>query len=177
MANPLPFPMPFQEQTYWCWSAVSKGTIDFYTQGNNPFTQCSIATSLLHQDCCNGAAAQCNVTQELQDALSAVGRFSGNIEYYSSVGPFDQAKQTISTEIGGGRPLGAQITWRDGTKHFVTVCGYDFSDPDRCVLSVLNPECDSIPCPGAPPMDSVGLEEFFSNYKGQGGCTALYLTI
>jgi hypothetical protein len=174
MGNTLTFPLPFQEQTYWCWSAVSKGMADFYAGGNSGYTQCSIATAVLHRDCCNGA--ECNVTAELEDGLTAVGHFSGDIEHYNSLGPFDQAKQTISTEIDGSRPLGAEITWRDGTNHFVVVSGYDFSDPNNCNLSVLNPECDSIPCSGTPPTDSVNFEEFFSNYKGQGGCTALYLT-
>src|ERR1017187_5224429 len=74
MTNPLPVPLPFQEKTYWCWSAVSKGLADFYVGGVSRFTQCSIATSVLNVgDCCNGAP--CDVWQELTLPLTTVGHY------------------------------------------------------------------------------------------------------
>jgi hypothetical protein len=175
MGNPIALPLPFQERTYWCWAAVSKGVADWYFQGNSQYRQCSIATSVLNVgDCCNGAP--CNKIYDLDKALAAVGHYSGETQYYSSQGPFDMAQQSIQTEIDAGRPLGAKITWRDGSGHFVVVCGYSFSDVNNSTLYVADPECSSPPCPGVPQMMSVDFYVFFSNYNGHGGCTALYLT-
>ena len=176
MDKSITVPLPFQKETYWCWAAIAKGVVDLYTQGNNTFTQCSIATSVINDgDCCNGA--DCNVVEELENALGQVGHFSGVIQYYTPEGPFDTAKQTIRTEIDGGRPLGAKITWWDTTGHFVVICGYNFSDPDNCKLYVTDPECNAPPCPGQPAVSIVAVDGFFSNYQGQGSCTALYLTV
>ncbi len=175
MSNPLPVLLEFQKQTYWCWAAVSKGVADWYAEGNSGYEQCSVATKVLNAgDCCAGA--DCNQTADLDDALTAVGHYSGVKQSYNNNGPFDVAQQTIQTEVDAGRPVGAEITWRDGSNHFVIVSGYSFPDPDNCSLYVIDPYCSIPPCPGTPLAGSVDFYVFFSNYNGQGGCTALYLT-
>jgi hypothetical protein len=66
-----------QQQTNWCWSAVSVSVKLFYSPGF-PITQCDQANRQLSQKtcCANGASSACNVTWFLDRALSGLNNLA-----------------------------------------------------------------------------------------------------
>lgn len=139
-----------------------------------PFTQCSIATSVLNVgDCCNGAA--CDVWRELTLPLQTVGHYvDPPLDCsQSTVGVFEK----ICNEVDLGRPIGARIQWSDGNyAHFVVICGYSLGEDGSETLYVLDPWCNNFPCDGNPIRFYCSFSEFFGCYQGHGKCTTLYLT-
>src|SRR3954466_8432973 len=63
--------IPAQQQTNWCWAAVSVGIARAYH--DNPPDQCTLATSILGQGlhCCPIGEPKCNVTHTLEEPLGA----------------------------------------------------------------------------------------------------------
>jgi len=64
-----------QQQTQWCWAAVSNSVSHYYDAGS-PWTQCAIVNAELGQTtCCTaGNTASCNQAWYLDLALTRVGR-------------------------------------------------------------------------------------------------------
>ena len=116
--NPLRFTMQQQQQTQWCWAAVSTSINLFYHPASGQ-TQCAVANVAMNQTTCcqNGGSAQCNQPWFLDQALQIVGNLNA-----SSAGKAALAK--VNTEINACRPLCLRIGWNGGGGHFVTVYGY-----------------------------------------------------
>jgi len=59
--NPLRFTMQPQQQTQWCWAAVSVSINLFYHPASGR-TQCAVANTAMGQTTCcqDGSSAQCN---------------------------------------------------------------------------------------------------------------------
>jgi hypothetical protein len=111
------FAVQQQEQTEWCWAAVSASVAVYF--GPTLWTQCRVATAELSPlNCCGGDAGNgCNQPWYLDAALSRVGHFS-RIDAASL--PFSG----VQTEISGGRPLGCRIAWSGGGAHFIALGGW-----------------------------------------------------
>ena len=116
--NPLGFTMQHQQQTQWCWAAVSV-SVNLYYHPASGQTQCAVANAAMGQTtcCADGSAAQCNQPWFLDLALQIVGNLN-------AVTSGKAALTSVKGEIDGCRPLCLRIGWNGGGGHFVTVCGY-----------------------------------------------------
>jgi hypothetical protein len=118
MSNPLGFIIQPQQQTQWCWSAVST-SVDHFYNGVSTVTQCQLANDQLGQNtCCNdGSTAACNKPWYLDKTLKWVSRLksftAGSMSFADS-----------QAEVDGGAPLCLRIGWSGGGGHFVVIYGY-----------------------------------------------------
>jgi hypothetical protein len=107
-----------QQQTQWCWAAVSNSVSHFYDAGST-WTQCSIVNAELGQSTCctNGSSSACNKSWYLDKALTRVGCLltwaSGTLSF-----------ATVKSLINGGRPPCARQGWSGGGGHFMAVACY-----------------------------------------------------
>ena len=102
-----------QQQTNWCWAAVSNSVSNFYDAAST-WTECSIVDAELGQSTCctNGSSAACNQSWYLDKALTRVGRLqswaSGTLTFAS-----------VQSLINNGRPPCARQGWSGGGGHFM----------------------------------------------------------
>ena len=131
-----------QEQSQWCWAAVSQVVLDFY---GHTASQCSIAeytrqTATWHdfgkKDCCVDPTQGCNYWNYLNTMKGAVipilqhfGKVSAKLSAKSMTR--SQVRRQIDTF---GRPFVARWGWTSGSGHFVVVHGYT-----NDMLSYMNP--------------------------------------
>jgi Papain-like cysteine protease AvrRpt2 len=113
----LGFNMELQQQTNWCWAAVSK-SVASYDDPATTWTQCAIADAEKGQTTCcvNGSSAVCNAYGTLDTSLARVGHFdhaTGAAASYADV----------LGQMRIGRPVGARIAWSGGGAHFVCIIG------------------------------------------------------
>jgi Papain-like cysteine protease AvrRpt2 len=107
-----------QEQSNWCWAAVTQSVSRFYATAPVP-QQCEIvARQLTPLDCCGAdKTGPCNKAWNLDQPLKAAGHY--NYRDDSTI-PFTD----VQTEVTGSRPVGVRIDWGDGTAHFVAIIGW-----------------------------------------------------
>jgi hypothetical protein len=145
----LAFAMQTQQQTNWCWCAVTVSVANFY---GDALTQCGFAnTALSRNDCCGmGGPGACNVTNEIVAPLNTAGHLGS---WQASAPTFNQ----IRSEIDGGRPVSTHISWSGGGGHFVAVTGYlEGSSEFVAVQDPLGSSSD------------VRLSSFIASYQGVG---------
>jgi hypothetical protein len=113
----LPFTMQHQEQSNWCWAAVSTSVSHYYHSGS-AWTQCAVANAQTgRNDCCGaGASGACNIYGFLDQALQTVGCF---VSMQSGTSDF----ATVDAEIAAGRPVGIRVAWNGGGAHFLAIIG------------------------------------------------------
>jgi peptidoglycan hydrolase-like protein with peptidoglycan-binding domain len=118
----LIFTMQAQQQSNWCWAAVSTSVSLFYDPTSS-WTQCKVANAQLSRtDCCGaGASGPCNVYGYLDQGLQEVGHFdhlqNGTVTF-----------QVLRGEIAGSRPLGIRVAWSGGGAHFIAAIGAEVGD-------------------------------------------------
>lgn len=115
--NAVALVMQQQNQTQWCWAAVTASVATFYR--NQGWTQCRVANQLLGQTTCcvSGSSSACNEPWYLDQALNRVGDLNNYVAVALS---WNQ----IQSEIDGGHPIGVRIGWAGGGGHFVALSGY-----------------------------------------------------
>ena len=154
--NPLAFTMQTQQQSQWCWAAVSV-SVNLYYHPASGQTQCAVANTALGQTtcCADGSTAQCNQPWFLDQALQIVANLnaltSGKI-----------ALTSIKAEINQCRPFCLRIAWNGGGGHFVTVYGYS-----RKLIDIGDPWYGN---------SIVSYDSFPSTYQGGGAWTDSYTT-
>jgi len=150
------FAIQHQQQTQWCWAAVTASVAAYYD--NVGWSQCQVVNGVLGQSgCCeSGDAAECNQPWYLDRALGHVGNLG---DYVSSA----LSESEIQTEIDAVRPIGVRIGWAGGGGHFVTLSGYS----DQEVVDVQDPWTGN---------SSVDYSAFVSRYQGRGRWTHSYRT-
>jgi len=115
----LNFDNEIQEQSHWCWAAVSASVAHFY---KTAATQCGIANGeLSRSDCCEFEPSDdspCNVRGFLMSALLRVGHFRDWAVGQSAT------EEQMRDEIDHSQPLCPRIVWFGGGAHFVTIVGY-----------------------------------------------------
>jgi hypothetical protein len=116
--NPLAFIRQQQQQTQWCWAAVSVA-VNLYYHPTSGRTQCAVVNTALNQTTCcqNGSTAQCNQPWFLDQALQIVGNLNAFTGGKATL-------NTVQTEVNNCRPICMRIGWTAGGGHFVTVFGY-----------------------------------------------------
>lgn len=151
------FPMQQQQESNWCWAAVSV-SVDHYFSPQSSSTQCQVAAIVTGLNCCGGFD-DCDLPEHLEDALQAV-----NIT--PVIQPpltFDEVRQ----QIDAGQPVCVRIGWPDQLRgHFVVLCGYRELTTGEQLVSVADPFY---------PGSIVDFDEFNSNYQGGGQWTDSYL--
>jgi len=164
MPNQINFAMQQQQQTEWCWAAVSSSVSGFYGApagpSGGPWQQCEVVNYEQGQTTCcqNGSTAQCNVPWYLEKGLNTVGHLAGPPT------PSAEAFLYVQTEINGGRPVGVRIGWSGGGGHFVVLRGYDDTNGSQ-LLDVEDPWYGS---------SIVDYTAFSTSYQGSGTWTDTY---
>jgi hypothetical protein len=154
----LKFTMQAQQQSNWCWAAVSTSISHFY-ESTSSWTQCAVAnTQLGRTDCCGaGASGACNVYGYLDQGLQEVGHFdhlqNGTVTF-----------QVLRNEIVSSRPLGIRVAWSGGGAHFIAAIGAEEGD---LVL---------VGDPGSGANSLVDFATLETNYSGSGTWTHSYFT-
>ncbi|WP_415894229.1 papain-like cysteine protease family protein [Neptuniibacter sp. PT8_73] len=121
--------MQRQEQSNWCWAAVSVSTALFYDASFNG-TQCELANWAFNtKTCCiDGTSATCDKPYYLDRALEHVGHLNQFVHRSFSM-------NEVSAQIDNGHPLGVRIGWTGGGGHFVVIDGYNtISTPNTIVI-------------------------------------------
>ena len=123
----LPFIMQAQQQSNWCWSAVTTSVSHFF-DSTSSWTQCSLASAEIALACCGVGSIPggCNVPWYLDRALQQTNNYDK-----VTVGP--AAFADVETEVDSGRPLGVRIGWFGGGGHFVSITGYSSSATNQFV--------------------------------------------
>lgn len=160
MSASLMFTIQPQQQTEWCWAAVTSSVDQFFNTAST-WTQCLLANNQLQQTTCcsNGSSSSCNCPWYLDRSLTLVNRLRA---YLQAVAPMAGVKQ----EINQNDPLCARIGWSGGGGHFVVLYGYDDSTPTDYVL-VADPIWG---------ISQVPYNSFVSSYRGNGSWTHSYYT-
>jgi Papain-like cysteine protease AvrRpt2 len=155
----LNFQMQHQQQTNWCWAAVST-SVALYYDPTSAWTQCTVANGELgRSDCCGaGGSTSCNVYGTLNTALTRVGHLD---HMDVAVASF----QAVDDEIDAGRPLGIRVAWSGGGAHFLVVIGYFEGDTNYVAVDD--------PIYGKSDLTYATLE---TAYQGSGAWTHSYYT-
>lgn len=152
--------MQHQQQTEWCWSAVSTSVALYYSPaGSN--TQCDLVNAQLGQTtcCAAGSSAACNQPWYLDRALTGVGHLAS---VFAGVLSFANCDAQL---CGSARPVGVRIGWSGGGGHFVVIGAVD--TPATQLLTVYDPWYGTSQIPYA---------TLQSSYQGTGQWTHTYLT-
>ena len=161
-----------QQQTQWCWAAVSNSVSHFYDPGST-WTQCAVANAEMSQNgcCSDGTSAACNQPWYLDLALTRVGCLQ-------SVSAGTLSVATVTSLLNADTPPCARQGWAGGGGHFVAiVCCFRYqsglmsgaTSATRASyrLQISDPWYgDSI----------VDYSTFMSGYQGTGTWTHSYLT-
>ncbi|MGA7613999.1 MAG: papain-like cysteine protease family protein [Thermoanaerobaculia bacterium] len=152
-----------QEQTQWCWAAVTSAISAFYTvAGTIRYPQCALARKQFdREDCCrSGSEPACNRWWYLDQSLSG----TRNLEQILAGRQVEI--EELQKLLDAGRPVAARIEWPDTTGHFVIIAGYE-ATPDRVDLWILDPWYG----------DALhSLDSFSTSYQGSGRWESTYLT-
>ena len=159
-ANQLNMAMQPQQQTNWCWSAVSVSVKLFYTPATS-ITQCEQANRQLTQTTCCGAGGSsvCNVPWYLDRALTGLGNLAG-------VSGGTTAFADVVAQVQTARPLGCRIGWFGGGGHFVVIDGCDPASTNQ-LMTIKDPIYGTSVLP---------YNTFATAYQGAGSWTTSYLT-
>jgi len=156
----IPFTMYLQEQSNWCWSAVSVSVAQYYNPGTPWKSQCDLASAELGLTCCPaGSTPGCNVPWYLDQALTR----TNNYKTYAA-GAATTAQ--IQSELGLLRPLGVRIAWSGGGAHFVILSDY-FSSASIDYVTVEDPIFAQ---------STLTYAAFCSAYQGSGSWSHSYWT-
>src|SRR5204863_1759343 len=112
----LDFSMQHQQQTNWCWAAVSTSVALFFNPSSG-WTQCAVANGELNRnDCCGaGASGPCNVYGYLDTALTRVGHLDHKATGTSDVFSNSDRDQW---RPAAGRADGRVRGWRAFPRHY-----------------------------------------------------------
>jgi hypothetical protein len=117
----MTFYTEMQEQSRWCWAAVSKN-VSFFFEADSSWTQCKIVNTCFvniigETNCCDDPGnIACNRPGSLSQALSTTGSL---LSFNEGPPPLD----VIREQISAGRPVGVMINWSGNGAHFITVTG------------------------------------------------------
>jgi len=160
-----------QQQTQWCWAAVSDSVSHYYDPGS-PWTQCTIVNAELNQTTCctDGSSAGCNQPWYLDLALTRVGRLQSVI---ADTLPF----ATLQALTSANNPPCVRQGWTGGGGHFLAVaCCFQFralGPTGSSASGSSNRVSVSDPWYGDSIVDYATL---VSGYQGTGTWTHSYLT-
>jgi hypothetical protein len=128
----LPVTLVIQEQTQWCWAAVSKCALDYY---GHPVSQCAIAeytrtTATWHnfgtQKCCDVPSGNCNYWNYDWGESGSISDILKHFGSINIIGASDSLSiSDISMELKNVRPFIIRWAWTTGGGHFLLGHGLD----------------------------------------------------
>lgn len=134
--------VPRQQNTEWCWAAVTTG-VDHFFRVDSTHTQCDVAASVLNLKCCDDGKPSsldaCNVPHTLHTVLGRFHLLAGDA--ISTSLPFDR----IRSEIDKGRPVCILVRWLDNQGeltargHFLAINGYRLTAAQKQFVSLTDP--------------------------------------
>jgi hypothetical protein len=159
----LAFTIQPQQQTNWCWAAVSTSVSHFFSAAS-AWTQCLVANATLpRQDCCGAGAAdptKCNTYGYLDRALTT----TGNLRQMQSR---RLSFVEVQAEIQASKPVGTRVAWFGNGAHFMAIVGWLVADGGEQYIDIADPIY----------LDSqIIYNDYASAYKGGGTWTHSYLT-
>ncbi|MFN0086738.1 MAG: papain-like cysteine protease family protein [Blastocatellia bacterium] len=115
------FDIQQQEQTNWCWAAVTSSLLAFFNPGK-AMSQCEVVRECFRdtefeteEDCCRKKVSEaCNREFKLVDALDWMDLLSTRCFYQVSL-------DEIRRQINLGAPIAIRIEWKKGGGHFVVI--------------------------------------------------------
>lgn len=169
----LCFTMKGQEQTNWCWAAVTQSIATFYRVPS--MNQCALVGKILglqsNNFCCgNGGTPICNQQWYLHLALGAVQCLHGVVGRARPAIPLEEVK----FELGLGQPVGVRVEWAAGPAkgggHFVVISGWKQGASGDAYVTVQDP--------WGPSTEQMPIQEFADNYgTDKGVWTHSYFTL
>lgn len=172
------FNLQMQQQTKWCWAAVTASLLSFFN-AQDATKQCQVVKQFFGQpqngesaeaDCCqSGLAEVCNKTFKLSQALESINLLEACESRPLTI-------KELRRRIGHGVPLPIRIGWRDRTGklsnsgHFVMITAVGPDDPrgdDFTWVRVADPK-DKV-------ASYLAYGALKDSYKGQGQWTHSYL--
>jgi Papain-like cysteine protease AvrRpt2 len=147
----LPFTTQKQILGNWCWAAVAS-SISFYFDPDSIWYQSALAAKLIGAGCSvissdNSGPAECNVVQDIADALNLTVNIYGNpIKGQLSY-------NDLVAQINYNAPVCCQIVWIGiDAAHYVTIYGYDGPN-----ITIGDPEAG---------LCSIAFNDFCNGYRG-----------
>jgi hypothetical protein len=151
----MPFQMDRQEETQWCWAAVSVSVDRYFADTSMNLTQCRLAENVLGPGSCSHPE-NFNEPRRLQEGL----RIVGNLREPPLRNPV--SFKTIQREIAANRPVCARIAWDGGGAHFVVIDGCTAFKSGFQQLHVADPDAGP---------SVVSYNELVSGYRYRGEWT------
>jgi hypothetical protein len=158
----LRFRIQRQQQSQWCWSAVSTSIRHFYQPGATT-TQCQLVNQRRgRNDCCGGTAAasdgaRCNIpdnTAEVIDNLGHLQQMQNNSVSFAD----------LRGQMAAGRPAFMRIQWSGGGRHAVVAAGVEDGD----FVIVCDPGSSSAADPAQGTTSVVAYDTLRTAYNGTG---------
>lgn len=116
----LRFRIQRQQQSQWCWSAVTTSIRHFYVPSST-LTQCALVNSRRgRSDCCSAGPGadgnKCNIPDDTADAISDQGHLqqmqNNNVSFAN-----------LRAQVAAGRPVFCRIQWSGGGRHAIVCAG------------------------------------------------------
>ena len=131
----LAFTIQPQQQTNWCWAAVSTSVSHFFSAAS-AWTQCLVANATLpRQDCCGAGAAdptKCNIYGYLDQALTTTRNFRQKL-------PRRLSFVEVQAEIQASKPVGTRVAWFGNGAHFMAIVGWLVADGGEQYIDIADP--------------------------------------
>ncbi len=159
MPELIAFSMPRQDQTNWCWAAVTSAVVGYFKGSPGP-PQCGLANMSRNQTTCceDGATPQCNRSAETGAILRAMGVLREQVERSISL-------HQVEEELKANRPIACRIEWEGvGVGHVFVIHGVFGT-----LLRVTDPDL------GADGAELVEFNVFSGSYRGKGKWTRTWL--
>ena len=163
----LPFEVQSQQESEWCWAAVSTSIALFYAP-SGAVTQCEVVDQQLNRtDCCaNPGSNNCNQTGYLDQALQYVGCLSSE----KGQGTY----QDLVDALNSGTPPCLRIGWSGGGGHFIGING--INGVDGCVENDWIMVTDPIWGDSMVTYETLTSVQPGQGYQGNGTWTNTYFT-
>jgi hypothetical protein len=156
----IPLTVQIQQETYWCWAAVSV-SVALYYNASAGWTQCGMAEAEMKQDSCckKGSSDECNQFWWLEVALQRTGNLA---EIVNNAIDFKDVK----TEIDDKLAICSRIGWNAGGGHYVGIKGYQELGATQW-LTICDPNCG---------VSNQSFPIFENSYQGKGRWTHTFRT-
>jgi hypothetical protein len=124
-----------QQQSCWCWAAVTASTFDFY---GGLISQCTIvdqftAHNPANSSCCDTPLpGYCDHAGSAPDAMKWLGIHAQDINQALNL-------SQVTGQIDAGRPITLHIDWQGGGAHSIIVSGYVVTNAGNILLIVEDP--------------------------------------
>jgi hypothetical protein len=157
----LRFRIQRQQQSNWCWSAVST-SIRHYYHPSATLTQCQLVNQRRGRtDCCTAGPGadtdRCNKADTTSDVLSGLGHLAQMQNTFVSFAD-------LRSQLALGRPVFVRIEWDGGGRHAIAAAGTE----DGAFVIICDPGSSSAADPSLGTTSVVDYDTLKTSYNGSG---------